>query len=73
MRVNEFYGVVVASVDVLGHVPGHGVVREYDNAFIVFLHSGGSVLAMVNILEQVAEVCCALGCTSEGDIFGLYG
>jgi hypothetical protein len=73
VRVDEFCSVMVTNFDVLiGHVRGHGVVREFDSAFIaVFIHGSGSILAMVNIQEQLAKVNGALSCTTEGGIFNL--
>jgi hypothetical protein len=71
VHVDEFCGAMVTNVDVLGHVRVHGVICEFD--LIVFIHSSGSFLAMVNILEQLAKVNGTLSYTSWGGRFSFGG
>jgi hypothetical protein len=54
----------MANVDVLGHVEGHGAVRQFYGALIVFILSRRATQAMVNIMHELAEVGGSMSCPS---------
>jgi hypothetical protein len=51
---------MMANVDVLGHVRGYWIVREFDGAFVVLVNNGRAQLPVMDVHNELAAMDNAL-------------